>query len=92
VSEDRRSIVGRRSGLAFRLGDTVSVQLDAADPLTGQLRFTMLSEGVPDRGGRLPRRGPASRSWRAGLDKKHRPAKAGRGKGKAGKGRASRGR
>lgn len=42
--EEAHALVGQRSGLAFRLGDTVEVKLVEAIPSAGALRFEMLSE------------------------------------------------
>jgi ribonuclease R len=43
---DAHAMVGERSGLAFRLGDIVSVRLVEAVPMAGALRFEMLSQGT----------------------------------------------
>ncbi|MEM9124020.1 MAG: RNB domain-containing ribonuclease, partial [Pseudomonadota bacterium] len=37
-------LVGERSGLVFRLGDTLDVRLEEAAPLSGGLRFSLLGE------------------------------------------------
>jgi ribonuclease R len=43
--EAHQSIAGERSGLGYRLGDSVRVKLVEAAPLAGALRFEILSEG-----------------------------------------------
>ncbi|HZS63138.1 MAG TPA: ribonuclease R [Xanthobacteraceae bacterium] len=43
--ERAHALIGNRSGLAFRLGDPVSVRLVEAAPVAGALRFEVLSEG-----------------------------------------------
>jgi ribonuclease R len=50
-------MVGRDSGLRYRLGDSVTVKLVEAAPVAGALRFELLSEGKPGRNARPPRRG-----------------------------------
>jgi ribonuclease R len=45
--EARHSMVGRRSGETYRLGDAVTVKLVEAAPVAGALRFELLSEGRP---------------------------------------------
>ncbi|MBB3951128.1 ribonuclease R [Aureimonas jatrophae] len=42
--EAGHALVGERSGLGFRLGDTVRVRLVEAQPLAGSMRFEMLTE------------------------------------------------
>jgi ribonuclease R len=42
--ETRHALVGSRSGATWRLGDAVEVALREADPLSGHLRFELLSE------------------------------------------------
>lgn len=42
--EANHAIVGERSGMGFRLGDTVTVRLVEALPIAGSLRFEMVSE------------------------------------------------
>jgi ribonuclease R len=51
--EARHSMVGRRSGETYRLGDSVTVKLVEAAPVAGALRFELLSEGTR---GTAPRR------------------------------------
>jgi ribonuclease R len=68
--EIRHMLVGRRSGLAFRLGDQVEVRLAEADPVTGGLILQVLGSrptsgsrilGSPGRQGRQPRGGRSAR-------------------------------
>jgi ribonuclease R len=42
--ETTRSLVGSRSGLAYRLGDTVQARLVEAAPFAGALRFEIISQ------------------------------------------------
>jgi ribonuclease R len=64
--EGHHALVGKRTGEAFRLGDTVEVRLVEAIPSAGALRFEMLTEGkkgrvaAPHAGGRPDEK----RSWR----------------------------
>jgi ribonuclease R len=44
-NETARALVGERTGVTYRLGDTVSVRLIEVAPMAGALRFEMLSEG-----------------------------------------------
>ena len=44
-NETARALVGERTGVTYRLGDTVSVRLVEVAPMAGALRFEMLSEG-----------------------------------------------
>ncbi|MDE1990980.1 MAG: ribonuclease R [Rhizobiaceae bacterium] len=43
--EAHQALTGERTGLGYRLGDSVTVRLAEAIPLAGALRFEMLSEG-----------------------------------------------
>lgn len=43
--EEAHALVGSRTGLAYRLGDTVEVRLVEAVPTAGALRFEMLTTG-----------------------------------------------
>jgi ribonuclease R len=52
--ETRHALIGERSGETFQLGDPVEVRLAEAAPVSGGLRFEMVSEGR--RGKPLPRR------------------------------------
>ncbi|WP_083639558.1 ribonuclease R [Xaviernesmea oryzae] len=45
--EAHQALSGERSGLGFRLGDSVRVKLVEAVPLAGALRFEMISDGNP---------------------------------------------
>ncbi len=44
-NERSHALVGEKTGLTFRLGDTVRVRLEEATPLTGGLRFHLLEGG-----------------------------------------------
>jgi ribonuclease R len=60
--EARRAVIGERTGIMHRLGDAAEVRLLEAVPLTGGLRFELLSEGKV-----LPRaERPANRRGSAG--------------------------
>ncbi len=67
-AEAAHALIGSRSGLAYRLGDTVDVRLLEAIPSAGALRFEMLSEG---------------RKGMAALAKSHGGARTGRGSGQS---------
>jgi ribonuclease R len=58
--EARHSMIGRRSGETYRLGDSITVKLVEAAPVAGALRFQILSEGrrgtAPPRSRHEPRR------------------------------------
>ncbi len=54
LDEARHALVGERSGETFQLGDRVEVKLLEAAPVSGGLRFEMVSEGR--KGKPLPRR------------------------------------
>ncbi|WP_337270838.1 ribonuclease R [Oryzifoliimicrobium ureilyticus] len=43
--EAHQALTGEKSGLGYRLGDSVTVRLAEAIPLAGALRFEMVSEG-----------------------------------------------
>jgi ribonuclease R len=45
--EAHQALSGEKTGLGYRLGDSVEVKLAEAIPLAGALRFEMLSEGRP---------------------------------------------
>ncbi|WP_454748779.1 ribonuclease R [Ciceribacter selenitireducens] len=45
--EAHQALSGEKTGLGYRLGDSVEVKLVEAIPLAGALRFEMLSEGRP---------------------------------------------
>jgi len=44
-SESLHALVGERTGMMYRLGDTVTVRLEEVAPLKGGLRFELLSGG-----------------------------------------------
>ena len=59
--EAHRALIGARTGETFRLGDPVTVRLVEALPISGALRFEILSEGTKGplpRGARRSRGGP----------------------------------
>lgn len=43
--EAHQALSGEKTGLGYRLGDSVTVKLAEAIPLAGALRFEMISEG-----------------------------------------------
>ncbi|GEO86411.1 ribonuclease R [Ciceribacter naphthalenivorans] len=45
--EVHQALSGEKTGLGYRLGDSIQVKLAEAIPLAGALRFEMLSEGRP---------------------------------------------
>jgi ribonuclease R len=45
--EAHQALTGEKTGLGYRLGDSVRVKLAEAIPLAGALRFEMLSDGRP---------------------------------------------
>ncbi|WP_249116709.1 ribonuclease R [Ciceribacter sp. L1K23] len=45
--EAHQALSGEKTGLGYRLGDSIEVRLAEAIPLAGALRFEMLSEGRP---------------------------------------------
>jgi ribonuclease R len=53
--ERRHALVGDRTGTAYRLGDTVSVRLREAAPLTGGLRFELTEQGNEEKATRNKR-------------------------------------
>lgn len=65
--EARHALVGRKTGQVFRLGDAIDVRLMEAEPVTGGLRFRLLSTPAP-------RQGPPRRQapQKAGFAKKRR--------------------
>jgi ribonuclease R len=54
--EAQHALVGETSGVAYRLGDKVTVRLTEAAPVAGALRFEVLSEGRSEGRQRSPRR------------------------------------
>src|ERR1700722_13359083 len=54
--EDKRALIGDRTGETHRLGDRVKVRLVEAAPVAGALRFELLSDGRVEAGGRHVRR------------------------------------
>ena len=66
--EAHHSMVGRRSGETYRLGDAATVKLVEAAPVAGALRFQILSEGrrgtAPPRPRHEPRRAERKNQFR----------------------------
>ena len=63
--EAEQALIGRRSGVAYRLAQTVSVRLVEAAPLTGGLLFAIGGDDVPAASARRPdqrSRGPGKRT------------------------------
>ncbi len=63
--EAAQALIGRRSGVAYRLAQTVSVRLVEAAPLTGGLLFAIGGDDVPAASARRPdqrSRGPGKRA------------------------------
>ncbi|MHA1554345.1 MAG: ribonuclease R, partial [Alphaproteobacteria bacterium] len=54
--EAAHAVIGEQSGETHRLGDAVEVRLAEAIPLTGGLRFELLSEGRKTAKAARPRR------------------------------------
>jgi ribonuclease R len=63
--ETLHALIGERSGAAYRLGDPVEVKLLEAAPVTGGLRFELISDALRTtkslRPGGRPKRGPRGR-------------------------------
>jgi ribonuclease R len=75
--EDKRAMIGDRTGETHRLGDRVAVRLAEAAPVAGALRFELLSSGrtqAPRRRRERDDRARPSRSERP----TGRPTRAGR--------------
>jgi len=71
--EHRHCLVGRRSGKVFRLGDRVEVRLEEADPVTGGIRFQLLSDSGRTRTaprGRRPTRPAGKKAKKSGGKRK----------------------
>lgn len=66
--ERDHAVIGESSGGMFRLGQAVEVRLAEATPLTGGLRFEMLSAPLPGEGS--PRRKGPTKKRNAGKKKK----------------------
>ncbi len=68
--EARHALVGRRTNKRYRLGDAVAVRLMEATPVTGGLRFDLLSrEGTPLGGSRSGTRGAPGRGGKPNFKK-----------------------
>lgn len=59
--ERRHALIGERTGAAYHLGDTLSVRLVEAAPLTGGLRFEVAGEKESRSPKSRPKRSPARR-------------------------------
>ena len=70
--ESAHALVGENTGLTFRLGDTLTVRLAEATPVTGGLRFELIEGGKP---------GKPARGRKTG----RRPGSGARGKTKPGR-------
>ena len=81
--EAAHALVGERSGLGYRLGDVVKVRLMEAAPLTGGLRFELLTEPTKIQGSKQ-QRGYKSKKQRAHESHTRRGGGQGR-KGKKGR-------
>ena len=85
--EAQHSIIGETTGGIYRLGQPVRVRLAEATPLTGGLRFDMLSDPLPASPRRKGKKttGPRSKPKRRGTAKaqKRSPKKKRRGKANA---------
>ncbi|MBI1365214.1 MAG: ribonuclease R [Alphaproteobacteria bacterium] len=76
--EERHSVIGESSGGAYRLGQPVRVALAEATPLTGGLRFEMISDPIPDaapRGKRTATKTAGKKSKRRGGARRRTPKK-----------------
>ncbi len=83
--EKNFALVGRHTGLTYRLGDAVEVRLVEAAPVAGGLRFELVSGGRPrpgrnpnGRGGNSMRTQPRKKRNKANSGKKRRAATSGR--------------
>ncbi|MEX0645101.1 MAG: RNB domain-containing ribonuclease, partial [Parvularculaceae bacterium] len=81
--EERHAVVGATTGGFYRLGQPVRVKLAEATPLTGGLRFEMISEPIPDAA--AGRRKGGGKGNRARQTEQARSAKRTRGSRKRGK-------
>ncbi|WP_375206312.1 ribonuclease R [Hyphococcus sp.] len=70
--EKEHAVIGESTGGVFRLGQAVKVKLAEAAPLTGGLRFDMLSDPLP---GSSKRKGKAGKPSQPGRGKKARSKK-----------------
>ena len=71
-NEAHHSMVGRRSGETYRLGDPVTVKLVEAAPVAGALRFELISQGRAGTAQRHPRRDARSHGRPRGKKRKAR--------------------
>ncbi len=68
VDPGRHLLIGRRTGLEFRLGDTLQVTLREAEPISGGLIFSAEVDGAANPAGARPHRRPTSKP-RGGVPK-----------------------
>lgn len=61
--EARHALIGEESGLGYRLGQKVRVRLDEAAPVTGGMRFTMLTPPEAVKGGKSGGRKRGTRKY-----------------------------
>jgi ribonuclease R len=54
--QTRHALIGERSGEMYQLGDRVEVKLVETTPISGGLRFEMVSPGRAGKAPSLPRR------------------------------------
>lgn len=72
ADENNMYMTGGTTGMTFRIGESVEVELEEATPLQGGLLFSLLEGGTH---GNTPRRGPKKRgAFRRPPPKGHRPA------------------
>jgi ribonuclease R len=64
--ERKHALIGDRSGTAYKLGDTLTVRLMEAAPLTGGLRFELAEAGAPGK------KGPPNKPRFANLKRRRR--------------------
>ncbi|WP_425409114.1 ribonuclease R [Hyphococcus sp.] len=77
--EKQHAVIGETTGGVFRLGQPVRVKLAEAAPLTGGLRFEMLSDPLP---GSPKRKGKAGKPSKPGRGKKSKTKKRSASKGR----------
>lgn len=56
--EAHHKLVGRRTGISYRLGDVISVRLLEADAISGSLRLELVEEGVSAKSPKRQKYGP----------------------------------
>ncbi len=73
--EERRALIGDRTGEAYVLGDNVEVRLVEAIPEAGALRFELLTQGRRLKGGNRSKKGAPRRGNRPAPKKRVRRAR-----------------